>query len=348
MRVLRIAGKYLDQPKLVSEFADKVPLLLTTGMGLYGAKQVCDAPKGKKKNTAIRLMSVLSLTGASALLLRRKPDFDKVKQAALIDDFVKTADKKLVSKIGNALEKAKNKILSPNDIKLLDQNLSQTKEGKKFFNKLIPEPENITSKEIFKEIKWLSLMGLMPVVGGVSGGIIGDALTERNWKKKLPDKIKEGAYQFLANIFLCNVGAGAALGIMEKFNIKSKSARAAGMITGIIPTGITGGNCIANFIGKKCIDPLFKNSSASGRKPEALDVGLHVDDIATVAVLSGLKWIEPALPILYSISGYRAGIGYRNVPNCDKDKHHVSENHNTIQKTDKRDIHVYTRSTKYK
>jgi len=43
-----------------------------------------------------------------------------------------------------------------------------------------------------------------------------------------------------------------------------------------------------------------------------IDVSLHVDDVATVAVLSGLKWIEPALPILYSISGYRAGIGYRN------------------------------------
>ena len=28
--------------------------------------------------------------------------------------------------------------------------------------------------------------------------------------------------------------------------------------------------------------------------------------------MSGLKWIEPALPILYGISGYRTGIGYRN------------------------------------
>lgn len=48
------------------------------------------------------------------------------------------------------------------------------------------------------------------------------------------------------------------------------------------------------------------------RKPEVIDISLHTDDIATVAVLSGLKWIEPALPIMYSISGYRSGIGYRN------------------------------------
>ena len=53
-------------------------------------------------------------------------------------------------------------------------------------------------------------------------------------------------------------------------------------------------------------------------KPEALDIGLHTDDIATVAVMSGLKWIEPALPIMYAISGYRAGIGYRNVNNCNE------------------------------
>ncbi len=318
MKVLRIAGKYLDQPKLVSDFADKVPLLLTTGMGLYGAKEVYKAPKGKRKDTLIKLMSVLSLTAVSSLLLRRKPDLNNAKQTALIDNFIKTADKNVVEKIGSTLEKAKNNILSFNEIKLLDKHLNQTKEGKKFFNKLIPEPENISSSEIFKEIKWLSLMGFLPVVGGVTGGIIGDVATDKNWKSKIPDKVKEGAYQFLANIFLCNVGAGAALGILEKFNIKSKSARAAGMTAGIITTGIVGGNFIANFIGKKCIDPLFKNCSASGRKPEALDVGLHVDDIATVAVLSGLKWIEPALPILYSISGYRAGIGYRNIQNANK------------------------------
>lgn len=309
MKVLHIAGKYLDQPRLVSDFADKIPLLLTTGMGLYGAKEVIKAPEGKKKDTAIKLMSVLSLTGLSSLVLRRKTNFDKLKNAQLIDEFVKTADKKIVP----VLEKAKSKILSFRDIKVLDENLSKTPEGRDFFRKLIPDPENITSGEIFKEIKWLSAMGFMPVAGGIAGGVIGDALTEKNWKRKIPDKVKEGAYQFLANICLCNVGAGAALAIMEKNNIRSKSARAAGMITGIVTTGIIGGNAIANFIGKKCIDPLFKNASASGRKPEALDVGLHVDDIATVAVLSGLKWIEPALPILYSISGYRAGIGYRNV-----------------------------------
>ena len=309
MQVLRIAGKYLDQPKLVSNFSKKVPLLLTAGMGLYGAKEVYHAPKENKTKTAIKLLPVLSLTWISSLLLRRKIVFDKTAQNTIINNFLKVADEG----IKPILNKAKTKVLSFNEINILDKHLGQSEEGMKFFNKLIPEPENVTAKDIFKEIKWLSLMGFLPVAGGVAGGVIGDALTEKNWKQRIPDKVKEGAYQFLANIFLCNIGAGVALGILEKHNVKSKAARASAMVAGIIATGLIGGNAIANFIGKTCIDPIFKNSTKTGRKPEALDVGLHVDDVETVAVLSGLKWIEPALPLLYSISGYRAGIGYRNV-----------------------------------
>jgi hypothetical protein len=56
----------------------------------------------------------------------------------------------------------------------------------------------------------------------------------------------------------------------------------------------------------------MKQDKKETRTPELLDLTLHTDDIATVSLLSGLKWIEPSLPLLYSISGYRAGIGYRN------------------------------------
>ena len=215
-------------------------------------------------------------------------------------------------------DKGKNKILNISEISKIYKELDSNKTGKEFLNKFIPEPDNITSKDIFGEIKRLSLMGLIPVLGGIIGGVSGDAATDNKWKDKVPNKIKEGVYQYLANIFLCNVGAGIALGVLEKNNIKSKSARAIGMVSGIILTGVIGGSIIANLISKKCIEPLFclnkkeNNNLYSERKPEALDFGLHLDDVATVAVLSGLKWIEPALPILYSISGYRAGIGYRN------------------------------------
>ena len=61
-----------------------------------------------------------------------------------------------------------------------------------------------------------------------------------------------------------------------------------------------------------CNQTLGHNCHKKERTPEVLDIGLHTDDIATVSLLSGLKWIEPALPLMYTISGYRAGIGYRN------------------------------------
>lgn len=101
------------------------------------------------------------------------------------------------------------------------------------------------------------------------------------------------------------------------------------MTAGIALTGVVGGSAIANFISSKLINPFFNKetndkSLFSERKPEAIDVGLHADDIATVAVMSGLKWIEPALPIMYSISGYRAGIGYRN-----GEKHNHVHKHRT-------------------
>ena len=89
------------------------------------------------------------------------------------------------------------------------------------------------------------------------------------------------------------------------------------ILAGITATGIIGGSYIANYVSKKFINPLFgqknnKQSLYAERKPEALDIALHADDIATAGILSGFKWIEPALPFMYFISGYRAGIGYRN------------------------------------
>jgi len=241
----------------------------------------------------------------------------KTKQSNLIDEFL--TKKQVKPEVEKILNDAKGKVLKFSQVKTLFSELMSNVDGKNFLNKLIPNPEHIDSKHIFGEIGKFSLLGLILVSGGIAGGIIGDKLTEKDWKERIPNKIKEGSYQYLANIFLCNVGAGVALFALEKANIKSKPARVVGMFAGIIGAGVIAGSAMANFIGKTCIDPLFKNKKAtsqtdlySERKPELLDVGLHVDDVATVAVMSGLKWIEPALPILYSISAFRAGIGYRN------------------------------------
>lgn len=344
MNPVSIIGKTLDQPLLVSKFSRAVPGILTMGATAYALYDVYKTPKEDRKKSLIKNLCVLGFTVGSALLATRglKPIklFGKqifkgfnglsenhgikdilTSQTKLIDDYL-TANP-VSSKVSQVLNKAKNKVLNFSEVKLLLGELGKGEAGKNLLKQLIPGPENVTSSKIFSEIGRLSLIGLIPVLGGITGGITGDALTENNWKQRIPDKIKEGSYQYLANIFMCNVGAGGALAIMEKMNIQSKCARATGMITGIILTGVLGGSVIANYLCNKLIDPLFgktKSSMGAGglkniyaeRKPEALDIGLHTDDIATIAVMSGLKWIEPVLPMLYSISGYRAGIGYRN------------------------------------
>ena len=327
---IKLLGKYLDQPLLIEKYKKAVTPIFIGGATLYGANEVRKAPKEERGKKAIQMATVLGATTASALYAPKitakilKQPYKKFhtseileRNNKLVDTFVKS-ETNLEQNTKNLLEKAKSKVLNFKEIKNLSKDLSKSEKGTKLFNDLIPEPENITSKDIKNEIGRLSLYGFIPIVGGVSGGIAGDILTEKKvTKDKMADRIKEGSYQYLANIFLCNVGAGSALAVLEKMNVKSKVARTVGMVGGIVAMGIVGGSKIANYIGDKVINPIFdgkqpKEKKQAERKPELVDVCLHTDDIATIAVMSGLKWIEPALPILYGISGYRAGIGYRN------------------------------------
>src|SRR5574344_1567970 len=330
-------GKFLDQPLLISKFQKTVaPGLIIGGTIAVANKARKEKPSDKKK---FYIQNSFAMAGAiGSALLAPKITAKVFKESA--DEFnsleIVKNNKKLISEylkennvskeVKTILTKAKSKVLNFPEVSTIYEKLGK---NNKFLKELIPDPENVTSKDIFSEIGRLSLYGFIPVAGGITGGVIGDSITDKNWKQKVPNKIKEGSYQYLANIFLCNIGAGTALGIMEKLHVKSKSVRALSMVAGIIITGLICGSAIANFIGEKLINPLFNkgqdkdknNKLYSERKPEALDICLHTDDIATVAVLSGLKWIEPALPILYSVSGYRAGIGYRNnnekdSPNC--------------------------------
>ena len=322
---LKIIGKYLDQPLLVEKLRKTVPVGLSVAAAVYTLDKTMEAPADEKRKTFVKNSLILGATVASALAApriataitgKKVPCRELVKEnTKLVDEFVR--DNQIGCEVGRILEKAKSKVLAPKEILMLSGAL-KGKKAKAFFDKLIPPPENVSSKDIFSEIGWLSIVGAIPVLGGVLGGIAADKVTGENWQKRLPDKIKEGSYQYLANIFLCNVGAGAALGILEKNNIQSRLARGLGMIAGIILTGVIGGSKIANYIGDKFINPVLCNEKKTKgrqqdeRTPELIDIGLHTDDIATVSLLSGLKWIEPALPVLYTVSGYRAGIGYRN------------------------------------
>lgn len=341
-------AKFVDQPQVVKKVSDSIPAVLIGGSTLYAALDTFSNNENNsnqdKKKKFTKNSIVLATTVAASLIAARglpfkingkqifkgfieAPNVNQIKEKAT--ELLKTNTDVNVKNILNKI--TENKILSLKDLnKLKENNLLET---------LIPSPKAKNVKEIFGEIFDLSMLGAIPVIGGITGGIIADKVNGENVKETLPNKVKEGFYQFFANIFLCNVGAGLALGGLEgisnlpnilknKFNIENQAInllnkantripRAVGMIAGIGLVGVFGGSKIANIIGDKIINPLMnggkpKENKEPERTPELVDIALHTDDIATVGVLSGFKWIEPVLPLMYTLSGYRAGIGYRN------------------------------------
>ena len=330
-------GKYLDQPSLIKKLNNVMPLALIGIGATYLTYDTLKTKKSDRKNRFIQNASVMTFTLASVLLATRGltikgkeifeglieiPHLHKNDLNEILQKVSDNGTKSLINKVANG------KILKFKEVKLLEQNLTDTFKVPGMINKVIPNAHNHGA---FEELGKLSLVGLIPVIGGITGGVVGDVLTKQKWKEKFPDKIKEGSYQYLNNIFLCNVGAGLSMILMDKLNVKSKAARFTAMLAGVVGVGLVAGSLIANFVGKNIINPIFGKTKTenkdlrskfkdlnSERHPEALDLSLHIDDIASVGFLSGFKWIGPILPILYSVSGYRAGIGYRNGENAEK------------------------------
>ena len=328
---LKYMGKYLDQTALTNKLYDVMPVVLGGAAAGYGIYDTFKTPKEKRKEKAIQNFAVLSFTVASALLATRgltikgKKIFDGIIELPENDKegLTEILQKPLGEKTKALVEKVKNqKILKFGEVKNLMEDLKNKFNDETLIKKVIPDAE---SEEPFADLLKLSWLGLIPVLGGIAGGITGDKLTGKNWKENVPDKIKEGTYQYLNNIALCNVGAGIGALAMNAAKVKSKAARFTAMLAGVLGVGLVAGNAIANFVGKNCINPIFKKDSDKEkhftdmfknlneeRHPEAVDLCLHIDDIASVGFVSGFKWIGPILPALYSVSAYRAGIGYRN------------------------------------
>ena len=334
-------GKYIDQPMVLNKLDRKMPAMLIGAGGAFGiidSLKFSDRQKNKEQKFYKNMIVISSTIGASLLGTRGlkvggKKIFSGLMERVHYSELQRThtqAVNEFLSKtdikdknILEALNRAKIKELSIKQIDLLLSKLPTSPAKEELLKVILPEKRNLHSKEIFSEIKRLSLLGLIPVIGCVTGGILADRITHTNNRKGTANKVKEGLYQYLANIFLCNVGAGAALFLSEKLE-KAKiikpltpMKKLGVILAGITATGIIGGSYIANYISKKVINPLFgekriNHNVYDERRPEAIDIALHADDIATAGILSGFKWIEPALPFMYFISGYRAGIGYRN------------------------------------
>lgn len=343
MKIRHIA-KFIDQPLIVNKISNAAPAVLTAcavGLGAHDVfvqKTHSKEPTEHKilKNTVVLAsVAVASLVSSRGLTVKGKKLFEGLieelpkaeivkEQKEAVENYIKNfapKDEKLIS----ILEKAKEKALSLKETSYVLEKTAKKKSASNLIETLFGKKEDLSSAEIFGEIKRLSLLGLVPVAAGVGAGMLMEHGPHR--KQKNSDRIKEGFYQYFANIFLCNVGAGAALFGLEslkKFNIiktVSPSQKFFGMIAGIMATGVIGGSFIANYMSKKVIDPIVLHKKEKNltldkiydeRTPEGLDMAMHIDDLATAGVLSGLKWIEPVLPAFYMFSGYRAGMGYRN------------------------------------
>ena len=334
MKISTVA-KFIDQPIILNKLQRRMPAVLVATGASVG---ICDTFRHKtdRKKHGVKNAIIIGSTIAATLvgtrglkvngkkifngLMETEPLKDLLaRQSAAVDKYISNANIK-DNTLLKILTKPKTTHLSVKDIDLLSVKLPQNQAREDLFGVILPDVKG--ECETFSEIKRLSLLGAIPVVGGVAGGIVADKVTGHSSRKRTANKIKEGFYQYFANIFLCNVGAGAAMftaNQLQKHKIIKPLTRAQKLVTilsGITATGIVGGSYIANYLSKKIINPMFKQKNQSKlyaeRKPEALDIALHADDIATAGILSGFKWIEPALPLMYFVSGYRAGIGYRN------------------------------------
>ncbi|MDR1168060.1 MAG: hypothetical protein LBK53_04105 [Heliobacteriaceae bacterium] len=338
MKISTIAA-YVDQPIILGKLHKKMPAALVGAGTIFGVRDCAKHGKNKlpekRKECFIKNTVVIASTiGATLLgtrylkikgknLLECEPLKEILKkQTRAINEFMEKNP--LSGDLAGILNKAKEKQLSPKQIETLSAKLPAGNDKTKLFVTILPKAKDLNSKEVFEKILQLSVLGAIPIVGGVAGGIAADKITHTSSRRGTANKVKEGLYQYFANIFLCNVGAGAFLFASEKL-VQAKKikpltpAKKLGVIlAGITATGIAGGSYIANLIAHKAINPMFDKNRTKNkriydeRRPEALDIALHADDIATAGVLAGLKWIEPALPFMYFISGYRAGTGYRN------------------------------------
>ncbi len=348
LRKADIFGKYIDQPALIKSVYEKMPPVLIAGATAFGLYDTFNNKKVKQGEESrlerfVKNASILTGTVAFTLLFGKKfIHLPHVCQGGLKNMAERFKDDKTLSPLINKVRE--DKILGRKEVKTLYEGLEGlVEDGKKLIDKVIPTGHTHHKHEHgngffaklfakypeFSEIKDLTVLGTIPVLGGIIGGVTGDILTGEKVSKTFPDKIKEGTYQYLANIVLCNAGAGAALLAVNRTKYKnSKPVKFFSMLAGILAVGVLGGSLIANFIGKKVINPLvdghhqekkhhkkqesFYEELYNERTPEAIDIGLHIDDVASAGFLSGLNIIAPILPVLYSISAYRAGIGYRN------------------------------------
>jgi hypothetical protein len=140
--------------------------------------------------------------------------------------------------------------------------------------------------------------------------------------KKDMDVVKEGIFQYVANIVMCGMGAGLGLLVANAagFTKQERPLLRFGTIVAGLAAGIATGAAIANPLCN-VIERALPTSSPKeqtttpnkkGRTLEWQDAILHVDDIPTAFSVAGVQALKPLLPAFFIPSGLKAAVGYRN------------------------------------
>jgi hypothetical protein len=180
-----------------------------------------------------------------------------------------------------------------------------------------------TSREFVSEaaVPFLGV-GAASVGAGMVAGWMANKVEHRRPEKNA-DVMKEGVFQYVANIAMCGFGAGLGLGVSNAMGFtkfRNPVARL-GSIVGGLGVGIVAGanlaNPLSNFMEESIERKTHKGKPApahiSGRKLELSDGLLHVDDVPTAFSVAGVQALKPWLPPFFLMSGIKTAYGYRNV-----------------------------------
>jgi hypothetical protein len=179
-----------------------------------------------------------------------------------------------------------------------------------------------TAKEFVSEAAVpFMLVGGASVASGMVGGLIANKLNNEPPKKNM-DVIKEGIFQYVANIVMCGMGAGLGLLVANAagFTKQEKPLLRFATIVAGLAAGIATGAAIANPLCN-VIERVLPNtggqsspntSNTKQRTLEWQDAILHVDDIPTAFSVAGVQALKPLLPAFFIPSGWKTAEGYRN------------------------------------
>ena len=161
--------------------------------------------------------------------------------------------------------------------------------------------------------------GGVAIASGVGSGLLTNHLFHEP-KSKDVDVVKEGVFQFVANVCMCALGAASGMGAANLLGFSKFKAPVPRFLT--ISSGLAGGIMLgaksAKTLSENLVEPVATKilgdeaDSDKGRSINAADMALHLDDVPMALALSGLNLLKAFIPMFFFISGVKAADGYRN------------------------------------